>query len=1107
MADVEDREPKNEYDDEEDESDEEYELTTRTQHAIKKMHQIFNGKATEEDADIFIRDHREVVTQHAGGRDGTFLHNVILEVYQRSILAINVKPLVKRLIEMYPYLLRITNGEGQTPLYSAINYKRYTWRLVDYMLSSCEDPLCIADTLDKLYGKDRSAKTCLTLAFEKGHRDEVLRNLIIHASNKALELPDGSDRTAFHYAVEYSQCSNERVGVVELLLERDGAIIKQRRVSGAVESADTLLDLNYTGEEDNTKYSVYNEHQRTAKLYLEKLAKNDREAKDLEAKTRRIDQDRAESKPTNNTSSFKDMKAPKSPKSRAFEGRNRGIEKPERDGESVAAKKEPRILDENERDRQRLKEQEAQELKVRESRTRSRHQSPERTKHTKDMKTRPDDQTVTAFKVPADHVPNSSQKRLTNTRSFDTEDERKKREKEVTFSKKSAAKGPDSKVLARNSTKILNMLKLHYMRTRSVRKATSFLYGKNSQENVHLFFDYHGVPKKIPDHVFNEHFGKDKDRGIRLDEVLMYVRFPIVTVTHSGRKAPKPRAAGRQDMEFFFNWLHMKGVRRILRVEVEDSDTAPHSDESIMISLEKIVVEHLDWQKTDLDPRVICQQGSKANHPDPFEGARGQTSGPKSQLREVTLKWSGNNAVLRAWSEAEGLPRLEKLETVNIHTPAYSDLLDTREWVDSNLADFDRRLNDKAKEVSKTRIADEAVPPKQQNAVELKSARNSEVPNAKPYKERKIEVLPREGRSGTEATMPVNSVLQKAGSPNPVTEHDWLDCMDRFAECMSRLWQNTVDLSNEQLRHDLGNSGESFSSNKSTIRSLLEPVVVALIDDGVDCCDSDFSGRVNIIDGKTFDYQDESVGQYYVSKARHGTEMARLILRVCPMASIYSIRLKTHTSSDNGNVTIDATSAALAIEAALDKKAAIISMSWTLPVPADGSEEKRVLDSVLETACKRKVPMFCSSSDRISSTDHYPSAFRRDNFFLIGAAHDDGSAYAHAGKGNHFIFPGVNVNTSGSRNLSEYLANQTSLSKESTGSSIATALAAGLGAMITYCFKASALATVSARAQQGKDVVARSELVKPSDVDRIAEHDVLKTAFSRIGQHVENWRM
>ncbi|KAK1590743.1 uncharacterized protein LY79DRAFT_553874 [Colletotrichum navitas] len=175
-------------------------------------------------------------------------------------------------------------------------------------------------------------------------------------------------------------------------------------------------------------------------------------------------------------------------------------------------------------------------------------------------------------------------------------------------------------------------------------------------------------------------------------------------------------------------------------------------------------------------------------------------------------------------------------------------------------------------------------------------------------------------------------------------------------------------------------------------------------------------------------------------------------------------------------------------------------MSWTILVPPGGSKEKQLLSSALEKACSRKVLMFCSSSDQISETKHYPSGFRRSRFFLIGAAHDDGSAYGHAGKDNDFIFPGVNVNTSSGASLSAYLDEKVLSSKESTGSSIATALAAGLAAMITYSFKTSELAIVTAKMQQGKDYIAGPELVQPGDVERIAQHSVVKTAFNKIGK-------
>ena len=193
--------------------------------------------------------------------------------------------------------------------------------------------------------------------------------------------------------------------------------------------------------------------------------------------------------------------------------------------------------------------------------------------------------------------------------------------------------------------------------------------------DIQICFDYEGLPLQIKDHVFMERFGSDNTEGIRFDNVLMYVRFTNVTVVRSGRKAASSNSLGRQDMEFFMQWLYSKGVRRILKLEVDDSRKSAHSDESIQKSLEKIVVEHLDWQKVDLDPRTICQISNKVEMkiPTKDEPNRMELS-PGNQLKELTLRWSGRNAVLRAWSEPEGLPLLAELKTVNLHIPPPTDV-------------------------------------------------------------------------------------------------------------------------------------------------------------------------------------------------------------------------------------------------------------------------------------------------------------------------------------------------------------------------------------------------------------------------------------------------
>ncbi|KAI8718222.1 Peptidase-S8 domain-containing protein [Fusarium sp. LHS14.1] len=1046
MSDAEDRDPQRDSDDDEEETDEEDDLVKL---AISDLKRTFDSEADEDHVDKFFRHHGETV-KHFSEDGVTFLHRIVQLVKDKAVNAQHVRPLVERIFAQYPDHLKTRNDDGQTPLYQAIHLRRYTWKLVGYMLNSCSDPKCIEDALESPCGEGDSAKTCLTLAFEKDLRLKALQILVQFASDRALEAKDGSGRTPFHWAVQYSQCTDERVDVIKLLLEKDREAVHKLRETASLRPVDTFLDIKYVRREDSIEYSVYGEHERTAEVYLaEELARKEREARVREAKVREAEDERAETKTSTVNVAVRERESPKAglrgkdPKAQFGPERDSGWKRPERDHDR--RKPDADMLDER-------------VLRV-----------------------------ETGF-TGGNNAPNTPLKRVATGRLGASED-KKRREKKMASSSKTSSKKPNPKVLSKNSAKILSILKLHYMRTRTIKMANSFLYGKNVHKDVQICFDYEGLPSEIQAHVFNERFGKDRSSGIQFDEVLMYVRFPDVTVIHSGRRAPKPRALGRQDMEFFFDWLYAKGVRRILKLEVEDSGKIPHSDEAIQISLDKIMIEHLDWQKSDLDPRVICNISSKADSSSVSDDD--SDDGAKNILREVTLKWSGNNAVLRAWSEPEGLPQLQKLEVINLCIPPHSD-------VQKNLEEFRARLNKNVNLIRNVTTADVVSPgPEETQASTPAVEETGEASTAAPSPEHTIEVIAREGKKGTEIQVSSGSSKRSART-NPVTEHQWLTCMERFSGCMGRFWKDTIETSRERL-----GQGASAVDGQATadLERLSKDVVVALIDDGVDSCDPAFSGRA--IEGKTFDYQDGGVGQFYISAKGHGTEMARMILKVCPMASIYSIRLKTHISPEKGHSTIDAASTAFAIEAALEKKASIISMSWTIPVPEDGSKEKQLLDAVLERACRQKVLMFCSSSDQINATEHYPSAYKRQRFFLIGAAHDDGSAYGHAGKDNDFIFPGVSVNTSGGNSLPLYLADKTSSTKESTGSSIATALAAGLAAMITYCFKTSALGIVSARTQQGKDYISGSELVKPGDVDKIAEHEVLKAAFSRFG-NMEN---
>lgn len=106
------------------------------------------------------------------------------------------------------------------------------------------------------------------------------------------------------------------------------------------------------------------------------------------------------------------------------------------------------------------------------------------------------------------------------------------------------------------------------------------------------------------------------------------------------------KSIGRKDLLFFFSWLKDKGVKHIIKVIVQDA-TDSHCDEVIETCLSGVQIDILDWSKPDLDPEMLC------------------TAVP--DVKELHLRWGGNNAVLRAWGEAEGLRMLKDLRTIYLY--------------------------------------------------------------------------------------------------------------------------------------------------------------------------------------------------------------------------------------------------------------------------------------------------------------------------------------------------------------------------------------------------------------------------------------------------------
>jgi len=178
-----------------------------------------------------------------------------------------------------------------------------------------------------------------------------------------------------------------------------------------------------------------------------------------------------------------------------------------------------------------------------------------------------------------------------------------------------------------------------------------FALTENDCPDRHICFNFLDGPSRTTEDKFRMTYG-----GFKFDHVLQYVGFrrleftsPKLPPREGEIMATSPTATGkgRTDMEIPFTWLHEKGVTNIIKVIVDDLEPPCHKDESIQKALREFEIEILDWRKLDLCPDTICR------------------SCPC--LREVHLWWSGNNGILRAWSEPEGLARLEYLEAIKLH--------------------------------------------------------------------------------------------------------------------------------------------------------------------------------------------------------------------------------------------------------------------------------------------------------------------------------------------------------------------------------------------------------------------------------------------------------
>ncbi|KAI1125165.1 hypothetical protein F5Y10DRAFT_13996 [Nemania abortiva] len=557
--------------------------------------------------------------------------------------------------------------------------------------------------------------------------------------------------------------------------------------------------------------------------------------------------------------------------------------------------------------------------------------------------------------------------------------------------------------------RIANEVKLQYLRStftndqRNHDTAVEFLY---LNQTKHICFNLLRNYKPMSEKSLKT----GSYSRFEFDTALQFVAVGPIAVEKQGEPVASQRR--RQDILTLFKWLKDKKVASIIKVVVDDHKDPLHGDKAIIDALKQFSIEVLDWSKPDLCPETI-QAACK-------------------DVRELHLSWSGLNGMLLAWGGTDGLANLPNLTDVYLRQISHPE---SEEWTTGKLDDFEKRL-----EINRDLLRRKR---KSESSNSQRKDQSADLPRIKVHRPK---IQPQEDNQPM-----ADGMNQEQNKQTAIKDHQWLEYMDRFSTGI----------------FSLPPDDEYINSVPNLPAELRRDVRICLIDDGVDIQHRSIMERIEG-GGRAFGAytRDEYRGMarpFYDSTTNHGTLMANMMIRVCPFAKIASYRLDTRRGEDN-RIHFTAKSAADALEYAVKQDFDIISMSWTVREETgpdeDNSADINRIKNALRRATTEKKLVFCSapdvgdvSPDELSS--YFPVGSGIQELFRIGAAKADNTPWPQAGGRNivDYVLPGHDV---AEKKGDEVFQNDKSLK---SGSSIATALAAGLAALMIHVVRMAAIRT------------------------------------------------
>ncbi|KAI0099044.1 hypothetical protein GGR51DRAFT_576438 [Nemania sp. FL0031] len=503
--------------------------------------------------------------------------------------------------------------------------------------------------------------------------------------------------------------------------------------------------------------------------------------------------------------------------------------------------------------------------------------------------------------------------------------------------------------------------------------------------------------------------GEFKIASYRYEPTLRYVDFPALDFNGHDR-----RVDGYQSHSEVFdllNWLQTEhGVDEIIRLKVPDRMFNPHDERTIAQMVKRFQIQVLDWRFLDLSISVFLELKPEVDC-----------------LRSIHLYASGKRAVVSHWLSPQGILSLPNVKDVKIHlveelmsdgqARTLSEILTNGfSKLEIKRPGFKFEINSECWDIQPVRsntslghIAERAVP--------------KLWPLIDAYRNHVVSLKKKDGWKATRIAIIDNGIMSIA---------PFIKDSDDTAPAEAKIPQ----ADQVRLNHDssAGNNYDEIGLEEPLDCSGGKPARGPHEDETGDEQEVPHSLSSRVVKGRSFLADEYRLGSWSFASDPHGTQMANLICAIDPHCEILVAKVT------EGRFGVDAEHLASAVKWAVEERADIISMSLATYELDSGGR----LVAEIQNAKSEGVLMLCATHDEgLNVVRSYPANI--DGTVTIAASNQFGGVTENAPSSHDYDyrFHATNITIG----VVPFIQSEEAIS----GSSVATAIAAGLSSLILSC--------------------------------------------------------